>query len=42
MLTIKELSKNRVDIELDVKLDADDMRVALEDLIAKSETVEQG
>jgi hypothetical protein len=42
MLTIKEHSKNRVDIELDGKLDADDMRVALEDLIAKSETVEQG
>ncbi len=42
MLTVTKPSTNRVDIELGGKLDADSMRVALDDLIDKSEDVRNG
>ncbi len=42
MLTITKPSSDRVDIDLDGKIDADIMRSALDELIAKSEGVEHG
>lgn len=42
MLTITKRSENRVDIELDGALDADGMRAALDDLIAQSQSIENG
>lgn len=42
MLTITKPQPNRVDIELRGKVDADAMRVALDDLLAKSEDVRHG
>jgi len=42
MLTVSKPSPNRVDIELSGTLDAETMRTALEDLIAKSEDVTNG
>ena len=42
MLKITKPAIDRVDIELDGELDADMMRDALDDLIAKSEGVENG
>ncbi len=42
MLTISKPSPDRVDIELSGTLDAEGMRTALEDLIAKSEDVANG
>ena len=42
MLTITKPSADRVDIELDGKIDADIMRTALDDLIAKSQGVKGG
>lgn len=42
MLTITKPSANRVDIELSGRVDAEVMRRALDDLIAKSEDVTHG
>ncbi|MBX7514235.1 STAS/SEC14 domain-containing protein [Qipengyuania sp. GH38] len=42
MLTITKPSADRVDITLDGKIDADIMRTALDDLIAKSDGVKDG
>jgi len=42
MLTITKPAADRVDITLKGSLDADTMRVALDDLIAKSEDVTKG
>ena len=42
MLRITQPSPNRIDIELRSQSDADDMRTALDDLIAKSEGVTKG
>ncbi|MGB5835349.1 MAG: STAS/SEC14 domain-containing protein [Thiohalocapsa sp.] len=42
MLTITKSSPNRVDIEFSGALDAETMRVSLDDLIAKSEDVTNG
>ena len=42
MLTISKPSPNRVDLELNGTLTADDMRTALEDLLAKSEDITHG
>ena len=42
MLTITKPSADRVDITLDGKIDADIMRTALDDLIAKSDGVKGG
>lgn len=42
MLTITKPAANRVDIELNGRIDADVMRTALDDLIAKSEDVTHG
>lgn len=42
MLTITKASADRVDITLDGKIDADIMRTALDDLIAKSDGVKGG
>jgi hypothetical protein len=42
MLKITKSAANRVDIELDGTLDAETMRVALDDLIAKSEGIAKG
>lgn len=42
MLRVTKPSPNRVDIELSGTLDADAMRAALDDLIAKSEDVTNG
>ena len=42
MLTITKPSADRVDITLDGKIDADIMRTALDDLIAKSDGVTGG
>jgi hypothetical protein len=42
MLKITKPSANRVDIELSGTLDAETMRVALDDLIAKSEGIAKG
>lgn len=42
MLTITKPRQNRIDIELRGTLDAETMRVALDDLIAKSEDVTNG
>jgi hypothetical protein len=42
MLSITKISANRVDIEFSGSIDADIMRTALDDLIAKSEGVSHG
>jgi len=42
MFTVLKPSSNRIDIEINGRLDADTMRQALDDLIAKSEGVVQG
>jgi len=42
MLKITKPAPNRIDIEFSGTLDADTMRVALDDLIAKSEDVTKG
>ncbi len=42
MLTISKPSSNRIDLELSGTLTADDMRTALEDLLAKSEDITNG
>ncbi len=42
MLTITKPSPDRVDIDLDGRIDADIMRTALDDLIAKSQGVKGG
>ena len=42
MLTITKPSPDRVDIDLDGRIDADIMRAALDDLIAKSQGVKGG
>ncbi len=42
MLTVTKPTPNRIDIEFNGTLDAETMRVALDDLIAKSEDVSNG
>ncbi len=42
MFKITENGTNRLDIEMSGKLDADSMRVALDELVSKSENIENG
>lgn len=42
MLKIESKGPNRVDLELNGKLDSDDMRTALDELVEKSQAVENG
>ena len=42
MFTVTSKGKNRLDIELSGKLNAEEMKVALDELINKSEQVENG
>ncbi len=42
MLKITETGKNRLDIELSGKLDARSMEIALDELVDKSENIENG
>lgn len=42
MFKITQPSANRLDIEIDGSLDADTMRTALDDLIEKSENIQNG
>ena len=42
MFKVTRHGDNRVDIELSGRLDADEMKTALDDLVDKSETIENG
>lgn len=42
MFTVTPNGPNRVDIEFSGKLDSDDMRAALDELVAKTEGIENG
>ena len=42
MLLVRQNGANRIDLELDGKLDADEMRIALDELIKKTEQVQKG
>ncbi len=42
MLTVTQKGKNRIDLELSGKLDTDEMKVALDEIINKSEGIEHG
>ena len=42
MFKVTSIGKNRIDIELSGKLDSDEMRTALDDLVDKSDTIENG
>ncbi len=42
MLRIEPKNPNRIDLELSGKLDADEMKIALDELISKAEGIEHG
>jgi len=42
MFKVMPNGKNRIDIELSGKLDAEDMKLALDELVSKSENIENG
>ena len=42
MFTVKPNGPNRVDIEFSGKLDSDDMKAALDELVSKTQGVEDG
>ena len=42
MFKVTLKGKNRLDIELSVKLDAEEMKIALDELVSKSENIENG
>ena len=42
MFKVTPNGKNRLDIELSGKLNAEDMKIALDELVSKSENIENG
>ena len=42
MLKVTQKGKNRLDIEMSGKLDAEDMKTALDELVSKSENIKNG
>jgi hypothetical protein len=42
MFKVTQIGKNRLDIELSGKLNADDMKIALDELVSKSKNIENG
>jgi hypothetical protein len=42
MFTVRRSGDNRLDMEIGGKLDADDMRAALDELVSKAEGIESG
>ena len=42
MLTVTQKGKNRLDLELSGKLDSDEMKIAMDEIINKSEGIEHG
>lgn len=42
MLTVTQKGRNRIDLELSGKLDTDEMKIALDEIINKSEGIEHG